>query len=377
METEIKQVLLTCPATTITPIIKVVGENCNIKCDYCYYNEKNQHHSIKQIMTHDILDLFISEYLNLFGGEVDFIWHGGEPLLAGITFYRDILEIQQLYSKEHKICNAIQTNGTLINEQWVEFFKTNNFQVSISLDGIEKCHNRFRRDNAGNGTFAKVIDAVWLLRKSGIEPKILQTVTKSSIAYISENFKFFVEDLKLKNWGINIFMDVEMTNPLMKDQSLSNDDYFILYKTLFDLWLERNDPKLIIREIDDFVFGVLGKKTTTCSTSGCCTSFMTVNWDGFIIPTCDNLVPKNLHIGENIKNTHLVDILNNQKRLDFAQKINTLPSDCKECEWIPTCFNGYSYHRTKGDIMKNSYCIGQKRIFSYISEQLHEMKAIA
>jgi uncharacterized protein len=374
---EMKEVLLTCSATTITPIIKVVGENCNIKCDYCYYNDKNQCYNSKQIMLHDVLELFVSEYLELFDGEIDFLWHGGEPLLAEIDFYRDLLEVQQRYSTEkHKICNAIQTNGTLINEQWAEFFKINDFHVGISLDGVEKCHNQFRKDCAGNGTFTKVINAVQLLRKFDIEPKILQTVTKSSVAYIKENFDFFTDDLKLKNWGTNIFNDVEKTNPLMKDESLSNDDFYIFYKTLFDIWLERNDPDLIIREIDDFVFGVLGKQTKTCTTSANCTSFMTVFWDGIIIPSCDNLVPVSFHTGENIKTAHLVDILNNQRRLDFAQKINTLPADCKKCEWLSACYNGCSYHRVDRNVKKNFYCEGQKRIFSYIHEKLQEMKTV-
>jgi uncharacterized protein len=370
-----KQIILTCPATTITPIIKVVGENCNIKCDYCYYNGKNQHYNNKQIISHDILELFISEYLDLFDGEVDFLWHGGEPLLAGIDFYRTVLEIQKCYKKDdHKICNAIQTNGTLINEQWADFFKIYDFHVGISLDGVEKCHNQFRKDNAGNGTFDKVINAINLLRTFEIEPKILQTATKSSIAYIQENFNFFVEDLKLQSWGINIFKDIEMTNPAMKEESLSNDDYFTLYKTYFDLWIEKNDPNLIIREIDDFVFGVLGKLPTTCSTSGNCTSFMTVNWDGIVIPSCDNLVPISSHIGENIKNAHLLDIWNNKKRLDFASKTNAFPLDCKTCKWFSACFNGCTYHRKGGVNGKNAYCQGHKRIFSYISDKLKEMK---
>jgi uncharacterized protein len=370
-----KHVILTCPATNITPIIKVVGENCNIKCDYCYYNAKDQYYNSKQIMSHNILELFISEYLDLFESKVDFIWHGGEPLLAGMDFYRDVLEIQQRYkTDEHEICNAIQTNGTLINEQWTDFFKENDFRVSISLDGVEQCHNRFRKDNAGNGTFQKVIDAIEFLRKSNIEPTILQVVTKSSIPYIKENFDFFVDDLGLKKFGICVFKDIEATNPQMQNESLSNDDYFSLYKTVFDLWLKKNDPNLIIREIDNFIFGVLGKQTTTCVMSGTCTAFITVNWDGTIIPSCDSLVPASYNTGENIRNSHLIDILNSQKRLDFAAKINTFSTDCKKCKWFATCFNGCTYHRIGSVNGKNAYCSGQKKVFSYILDRLEEMK---
>lgn len=373
---ERKQVVFTCPATNITPIIKVVGENCNIKCTYCYYNDKNQHYNSEQVMSYSVLELFISEYLELFSGDVDFVWHGGEPLLAGIDFYYKVLEIQQQYKKEHhNICNAIQTNGILINEQWAEFFKINDFRISISLDGIDECHNYFRKDNSGNGTFKKVVDSIALLRRFYIEPNILQVVTKSLIAYITDNFNFFVKDLNLKKFGICVFKDIEGTNLVMKDESLSNQDYFNLYKTIFDLWIDRDDPELVIRELDNFIFGIMGKQTTTCVASGTCTAFITVSWDGTIIPSCDNLVPVSFPIGENIKNVHLIEILNSQKRLDFAAKINDFPLKCKECEWFFACFNGCTYHRTDSVNGKNTYCEGQKKVFSYIRDKLNSIEA--
>ncbi len=370
MKYESQRPLLTCPATRITPIIKVVGDRCNIACDYCYYINKYQDAPHK-IMSFDILDSFISQYLSLFSGQVDFLWHGGEPLLAGIDFYKQAVKLQKNHASiDHKVCNAIQTNGILINEQWVEFFKENDFQVGISLDGVENCHNRFRKDQEGNGSFEKVVNAIQLLKSGGIEPKILQVATKSSIADIPNNFSLFADQLNIKNWGINVFCDVDGTNHLLSNESLSNDDYYLLYRSYFDLWLEKNDPDLVIREIDDFIAGVLGKQTRTCTTSGICTSFMVFDWDGMITPSCDNLLFVSKHSGRSINEYNLIDILQSVDRITFARKVNSFPDACLKCKWFSACFNGCTYHRKNGIDGKYYYCQGRKQFFSYLCSKL-------
>jgi len=363
--------ILTCPSTNITPIITIVGENCNIKCDYCFFHHKNQVQ--KEIMSIDVLDLFITQYLELFDGEVGFFWHGGEPLLAGIDFFNHIVRIQEERKKgSHKIHNSVQTNGTLITDEWASFFKKHNWGVGVSLDGVEECHNKFRKDNAGIGTYHKVITAINLLRTHGVTPGILQTIQKSSLKYIKDNFNFLIEDLKLKFWGMNIYDDVAGLNDILTDESLSNDDYFYLYKTYFDLWLDKGDSELVIREVDALTFGLLGRMSRSCTNSGTCTSFMTVNWDGTVTPACERLVSQCSDIAKSIKDEHLINIINDKKRIEFASKVNSLPEECNICEWKKFCYNGCSSIRLGGVQGKYVYCEGQKRILSYLKKRLKE-----
>ena len=363
-------VLYMCPMTKIIPIIRPVGELCNLKCAYCYYNSKNQTYCNDELIPNDIVEKFISQFLDIFNGEVTFLWHGGEPMLAGIEFYKRIIKIQEKYKKNHVIVNEIQTNGTLINSEWATFFAENDFHIGISLDGIKSCHNKFRAPNKESKIYDKVVNAIEHLRIHNIEPGILQTVTKSSMPHIRENFYYFINDLKIKKWGVNVYNDYGNNNPLMENESLDNEEYFKLYATLFDLWLQANDSSIEIREIKDFVSGVLGKYTGTCQTSGICSAFISVDNKGRITPSCDSYLGDLSSIEENIQTKNLIDILNGHNRINFALKANTLPEKCKHCEWIKGCFNGCTFFRNKNN--EYFYCEGRKRLFSYIRDIINQ-----
>lgn len=365
-----QDVFLTSSATRITPIIKVVGERCNLKCSYCYYNHINQVPDKSRIMSKSILESFISQYLSIFDGPIVFVWHGGEPMLAGLDFYRAVVSFEEKYkTNRHIISNAIQTNGTLINKEWASFFKQHDFRVSLSIDGVNLIHDKYRVSSTGRGTSAIIEKAITILRENQVEPNVLQTVTKSSLTYLKQSFDYFANTLKLRNWGVNVFRDMEQTNPLMKDESLTNDDYYYLITTLFDLWIERNDPSLVIREIEDFALVAGGKTPDTCSMSGNCTSFITVNWDGTVYPCCDNIVSQPDVLSENLLNEKLIDILNSKHRLRLADRINSLPDSCKECEILYGCYNGCTYHRENGH---NPYCKANRDILRYFKDKLSQ-----
>lgn len=361
-------IIFTSSATRIIPIIKVVGEACNLKCSYCYYNHVNQTQEGHKTMSLTTLENFTKQYLSIFDGSIVFVWHGGEPLLAGINFYEQVIKIQNKYKRStHKISNAIQTNGTLINEAWCEFFKEHKFQVSISLDGYPEQHDKYRISALGWGSSSKVIMAIQLLKRYGITPRILQTITKSSIMHLRKIFYYFTDELGIHDWGINVFRDIEQSNPLMRDESIDNEDYYTIIKTLFDLWIERNNPNLKIREIEDYALAALGKTPDTCSLSGNCSSFMTINWDGTVYPCCDNLVSKLPNLNYNLNDCNIIDILNSSERLSFARRINNLPPHCTKCEWLYGCYNGCTYHRENG---LNPYCDAHIRLIHYFKTKL-------
>ena len=158
-----QSVVLTAPMKVMTPIIKVVGNFCNCRCLYCWYH--NQIQSAFHVISNKLLHRFIRQYMDLFSGHLVFIWHGGEPLLAGIPFFQRIIDFQLRYlHRGQRIQNHIQTNGILINEDWAKFFKDHSFKVGVSLDGCRASHDLFRRDKSGNTTFDKVISGIQVLR---------------------------------------------------------------------------------------------------------------------------------------------------------------------------------------------------------------------
>lgn len=366
MRKEKNRVLFTCPMSSIMPIIRPVGDLCNLKCDYCYYNSTNQKFCGNMVMSDEVLEAFISQFLDLSGDDATFVWHGGEPLLAGIDFYYKVIEFENRYKRQGQIVkNNVQTNGIMINKTWATFFREYDFHVGMSLDGIQCCHDRFRKNQNGDGSFRQVIAAISLLREFGIEPGILQTATKFSMQFIEDSFSYFVDTLKIKKWGVNVYNDKGIFNPLMKGQSLSNDDYFLLYKTLFDIWLNRDDPSIEIREIDTFVSGILGKYSGICQNSGICSSFIALDPDGTVTPTCESYYFDDDYKKEsNILKNRLLNILNGNQRIKFSEIINHIPVECKECKWHLGCYNGCTNQRNSNN--HYLYCEGRKKLFSYL-----------
>ncbi len=144
-------------------MLKSVGSACNLKCEYCYYLEKeNLYPSAKgQLMSDALLEKFTEQYINSqTQNEILFTWHGGETLLRPVSFYKKALEFQKKYGRGRKIDNVIQTNGTLLNDAWCEFFKENNFLVGISIDGPQEFHDEYRRNKGGQPTFVKVMKGI-------------------------------------------------------------------------------------------------------------------------------------------------------------------------------------------------------------------------
>lgn len=370
---EKETIVLTAPMRTIVPVIKVAGDSCNMRCLYCFYHLHDQ--TPGKVMPASLLEKFIGEYLEIFPGEICLNWHGGEPLLAGIHFFEKIVEFEEKYNREERpIRNTIQTNGTLISEAWASFFLEHRFGVGVSIDGGEKSHSRFRKMVSGKSSFTRTLRGIELLRSAGIEPAVIQTVTHSNteMAIAKENFAFFFEELKIQQLGINFFHDVGGTNNDVVGESVTSDDIVRLLKTYFECWLAHNDSHIRIREIDHLISGVMGKRATTCNWSGSCTGFFCLDADGTVYPSCDRMSGRNdLAIG-NLWNTPLREILNGRKRVDYAERVNAMPSACHKCRWLLACYNGCALHREESPIGRYLFCDAREQLFEYVERRLKE-----
>lgn len=346
----------------MTPIIKPVGDYCNQKCTYCFYYKLDQ--DSVHILETDLLEKFIAEYLALFDGKLSFIWHGGEPLLAGLDFFHDIVRLQRRYLKNsQEISNHIQTNATLITDDWAKFFKRHKFRVGISLDGNEQSHNLCRLSKNGRGTFSRVRRGLSVLEQYEIKYGVVQVMTKQHIPDIEDNFMYFANELRLTQWSINVFMDLE-DQELHKRSGLTNQDYADVLNNYFKLWITKNNRKLKIREVENFICGALKKRSGHCAYSGTCTSYFCLNYDGKIFP-CDSLTDRpELCFGDLSRDT-LFDIMNSSIRKKYVERVNKVHSDCCGCEWFTACHNGCTSQRLGGVDGKYYYCDTRKKMFKY------------
>lgn len=164
----------------LTPIVKVVGNYCNNRCGYCFYHGLDQ--ASHKRMSFELLESFMRQHVKLVPGNLSFIWHGGEPLLAGLDFFQEVVRLQRLLvSQDRSVRNSVQTNGTLITDEWAVFFRENKFGVGVSLDGEVESHDRFRVTHTGRGTFNNTMRGIKILRKHGIKLSVIQTVTHANV----------------------------------------------------------------------------------------------------------------------------------------------------------------------------------------------------
>lgn len=356
-----KEIILTSTLPLMMPIIKIVGDWCNLGCDYCFYYTRDQ--TKKTVMNYDVLEKFIKEYLDFFEGYIRFTWHGGEPLLAGIPFFEKIIEFQHRYCKSgQKILNTLQTNGTLINKNWAEFFRKYNFRIGISIDGTKEKHNRFRKDKNGKDTFGRVVKGLKILQENKVPVGILHVLTRSSLSTAKENLDFFVNTLGIKR--ISGLIYYPSGNNLLQKEKITNQELIRFYRILVDFWLSQGDSKLQIREIENFVAGIMGKQASLCFFGGTCTAFFCLEHDGKIYP-CDKLSGKSEFCWGDLSKQSLIEILNSKKRLKYAEKVNSLSVDCFRCKWQKACHNGCPVSQNSNG--KYYFCKARKDTFSYLS----------
>ncbi len=357
---------------SFTAIIKVVGNFCNLRCKYCFYQNEDQLSAT--VMSLATLEHFIEEYLKLDQLAYTFIWHGGEPLAAGKDFFYHVIKFQEKYNSQgKKIKNRIQTNATLIDNEWAIFLKENDFGVGISLDGCRSSHNRFRIRADGVGSFDDVSNGIEVLHSHGVKAGYIQTIAKENLVDLSKNFSFFVDDLEANNWAINFYMD--HANSLMQKQTVSSDEMAEYVIKSIELWLERDDPKLKIREIDNFFQPFLGRKTKVCNFNGKCSSYICVDWDGIVYP-CDRLsIYDEYELGD-LKNQSLSEIVNGLAMTCHEKKVSTLPDDCISCKWLEYCHNGCTADRVPSLSNKYFYCDARKKIFEYVEKLVRKFDLV-
>ncbi|MGB8648383.1 MAG: radical SAM protein [Anaerolineae bacterium] len=349
-------------------LIMKVASACNLACAYCY-DRIRQKRSHSYVMSNTVLERSIREYLAISDPKPLFIWHGGEPLLAGKEFFEKVIDLQKQYKHDGQdIANGIQTNGFLLDEEWVSFLAQNKFDVGISLDGPQSIHDRNRLTNDGVGSYQQVMRGVEELKRANVNFGVLSVVTRDSVDHPDEIYDFFKQHA-IKSFDLLALMDKT------SDRAITLKEFGDFMIRMFDRWMEDNDPSVHIRYFDNQLRGILRGKPSLCYFAGKCTNFMSVDTDGDVYP-CDNLASfQELKLG-NILLTSLPKILSSVPYEEFVSAVNAPNPECQNCEFLAACHSGCTYDRyvRRGKISdKSSYCGAQKRIFSHIQAHVRQL----
>lgn len=349
-------------------IIKPVGTLCNLRCSYCYYKHLDQ--GAKTLMSYETLEKIIERALLSNAKTVHFCWHGGEPTLRGLDFYRKAMEFQQSKNVQQKtIINLIQTNGVLINKNWIDFFRKEKFDVGISLDGTKELHDSNRKLSNGKGSFDRTFNALQLLQKVNIPHGVIHTVTKNTLKLAAESAQFFINS-GLKKWSYNEYFELDQ-NGKKTPNSLSGKEWTNFLISVFKTWLNSGKDEIKIREIQNLIFWSLGFKPNNCTHSGNCHKFLTINYNGDIYP-CERL----MDYGQfgNIKDIAISEIENLPSYQKLKTAVSDYPEKCRTCRFFQNCHNGCTSHRISGLNGKYYFCESRKYLFRYFAEMIKSAK---
>jgi uncharacterized protein len=351
-------------------IIKPIGDFCNLRCTYCFYHGLDQATPVR--MNDRLLEKLIIECLNGLGRPVQFVWHGGEPLLAGLPFYERAVELQERHAPSGAVFrNVVQTNGTLLNDEWAEFFRRHTFRVGVSIDGGRASHDAYRTRRNGRGSFDQVVAGIQGLRDRGIEPGFIHTIKRGSVGRAAEDFAFFADELGARSWGLNAY--IADTQP-QKDgmcHTIEDDELTAYLEAYLALWLERGSDALCVREIENAVAAAVGSTPYNCSYNGTCSRFFCVDYNGDVYP-CDRSSHRPDLLLGNLTGQPLREILSSARRQSYERELACLPADCQACEWRDACNNGCTMQRSGGISGRFYHCATRKTFFASVANAVGE-----
>ena len=350
--------------------VKPVGAECNLHCRYCYYLEKSSLHAESGMMDDEVLERYISSHLEACTDEtVNFSWHGGEPLLAGIEFFRKAIILQKKYMPAGvRVNNGIQTNGTLLNDEWCRFLAEEKFFVGLSIDGSQELHNKFRLNREGYPSFSRAVNGYKLLLKNKIVPEILCVINSENVKHPIKVYDFF---RKLGARYITFLPLVERMpgQPYgVSDATVPSLAFGIFLSRIFDKWIQDGIGEIKIQIFEEAARTAFNQDHTLCIFKKTCGGVPVIERNGDFY-SCDHYVDKEHLIG-NIREKSINDLLNNPQQLIFGQvKLNTLPGYCINCMVRDMCNGECPKNRfilsPEGEPGLNYLCDGYRYFFNH------------
>lgn len=370
-------------------MIKPAGSLCNLRCSYCYYLDKAEIYGGREpVMSREMLETVIRKYIETCETpEVTFNWHGGEPLVLGKDFFRQVLALEQKYGDGRIINNTIQTNGTLIDREWAEIFRRGNFLTGISIDGPGEIHDRFRRDRRGGPTLDKVLQGISILKEVGAEFNTMSTINKVSegkgrdvyrfLKSIGSRFMQFMPVMEHVKDGLIVPPDTPGAE--MAPWSVSDVGFGQFMCDIFDEWVRHDVGQYFVGHFDAALARWCGMQPGTCAYAETCGGNAVIEHNGDVY-MCDHFVYPEYRLG-NIQTDSLKDMLSSERMIRFGiAKRTSLPDKCRSCRWRGLCNGECPKHRfsatDSGEPGLNALCRGYEMFHEHTAPYMIRMRQL-
>lgn len=384
-------------------MFKPVGSRCNLDCRYCYYLGKENRKAQTPSVDDGVLDTFIREYIeSVDDHDVYFEWQGGEPTLLGIDYFRRVLDVQKRHCPSHKrVHNSLQTNGTLLGDEWSRFLADNEFLVGLSIDGPRELHDRFRVAKSGGATFDRVLEAVSHLDRHGVEFSTLTVVNSVNSRQPLEVYRFltrevgprmlqFIPCVELRDFRNTapwywqhapVLTGAPQLRPgaeqsLLTDWSVSAEAYGEFLCAIFDDWHEHDIGRYFVNTFESAVASWAGLPPQICVFNAFCGKSVIVEQDGDVY-SCDHFAFPEYRLG-NITESNLGDLVFSRRQVAFGYgKLDLLPGQCRKCRYLKACYGECPkkrfLHTPDGEPGLNYLCNGLYQFFRHADQRLQKL----
>jgi uncharacterized protein len=395
--------ILTDPPPAFHIMTKPRGAICNLDCKYCYFLSKEMlYPGSRSRMADELLETYTQQYIESQRvNEVTFAWQGGEPTLMGLDFFRRAIHYQKKYGRPGmKIHNSLQTNGTLLEDEWCRFFKEHDFLIGLSVDGPEELHDAYRVNKGGKGSFNQVMRGWKLLKAFDVDYNILCTVHAANQDHPLEIYRFFRDELKTQ--FIQFIPIVERTTtqilplanvgwsdrdggerPLytqsgsqITNRTVNAQKYGEFLIAIFDEWVRHDVGQVYVQMFDVALGAWLGQPGGLCIFAPTCGNALALEHNGDLF-SCDHYVEPDFLLG-NIREDHMLTLIASDKQRQFGlDKQTTLPGYCRECEVRFACHGGCPknrfIHTPDGEPGLNYLCAAYKAFFTHVDRPMKMM----
>jgi uncharacterized protein len=386
-------------AQGIHVVAKPIGPICNLNCEYCFYLEKQALFGVneKYRMTDKVLSAFITNYIKSQPTPVvEFVWQGGEPTLLGVDFFKRVIELQRPFARQKTITNSLQTNGTLLTDEWCAFLKKNNFMVGISLDGPKDIHDRYRLDRKGNGTFDRVMQGLRLLQKHKVEYNVMACVARDTATRPLDVYRFLrnqgvefiqftpvverIPDSRSNRLGLRLAgpasLDQEEQQTVVTPWTVVPEHYGDFLIAIYEEWVRHDVGKVFTMNFEWALNAWIGNPSPVCIHAEQCGRSVVLEHNGDVY-ACDHSVYPQYKLG-NILTDNLLRMVGESLQSGFGvSKKTALPRWCRECDVLAACQGGCPKHRFAQSYYHEPglhyLCAGYKKFFLHIRKYLRAM----
>ena len=350
-------------------MVKPVGDLCNLRCTYCYYRNVSPAGNTQKLLSPERAEGMLARWLGQGPQQITISFQGGEPTLAGLQWFEAFFKAVDRYRRaDQQITLALQTNGLLLDQAWVQLLKSQNVLLGLSIDGPEQLHDHYRRDAKGKGSFKKVMRAARLLLREGVQVNAIVLLNDRNVRDPLGLYSF----LKQQGFQWMQFIPcVEWTDQgELKPFAVTSKAYGKFLIDLFDAWYPRDVGRVFVRHFESLLLKLAGMPGSLCYLEPYCHPGLTVEYDGSVYG-CDHFVAENHYLGS-IDDPEWINWDQHQRYVQFGREKSELPQTCPSCPHVSLCCGGCQKHRDP-QTGRNIFCPAYKHFFDAALPRLQKI----